>query len=1623
MSKISELIKKDRKNFKKNKKNYLPNEFVEKLYENPSEFFSTFQEDIEKLKSENNSFIDSQGISIFEHFINLYYFKENENENNQIYKDNFELFFSQLIDKYNIGKNGSFLFILSKRNKNDLFLDLCNKLFEKNLLTKEMLETKNENDERCFDKILYDIKVNYSRIENNQEEFEKYVQFFNNLLNIVDLDEKEKNEIYKFISKINLDKKNLSLIKEDELKKQIESIFEINNEKLTISLIYDSILNFNLITYVFRKNYLDLYNYMIEKISNFNDKQIIFIPLIEHLFYLLEKGDNLEYIKNLISILSNLIEENKKNLINKFSKRNTFHFLYSNKNLNNKEKYEMTSELNSILYKNNNELIKKLFNQKDNNQFYPFMILLLNSKYDDDLKLLFEYIKTFIKIDDNKNYEKIIIFSHYLLFFIGKENINIFSLLFNYLKEENLLNLLYVNIYYPKSVFKLLSQEKFLPKEIFIIIFQYLNENLDYFSEKKYFKLLLNFLIVNIKFLNDENFIKILDFISNNINHNLKYEVQKNNENNIKKFNDINLKNKNEFFELLNMNNLIEIFNNYSKLNEEIEIDLIFILIQKLLNIIFENSKNFEIEKLENIYLKFINFLPENYLLKTIFKLCLTIEKQNNNLLFNIISKNIELIYNKLNLKSEKNIFSLIFTIFEIQNLFLENKNSKFCLKFYLHFIAAIDHSNNFKAHFQILIFNILTDKNLIKDINQLNIKSEIPALNNINATFKKMFPKFSNVQFNNNVKITLISSLIKTNILYEIFEKFLLILNKDEFNDYYEILVDLSKIRKTTLFKSDLLSKSNKFYNSIKTSIKNILSKLYLIILNYVKCKFPNNFIYCYFLIKKMCKPIKNEKLFCNEIEKNVLTFNKINKMLLSNTNSNLTLEKKNIFIQNFILNFKNKEINTNDNNNNIIENQKLNEIIKFIKDNYQKENFFDLLIQNKNIYTYIYNNYNKNYNDYIMNEFITINIKYNLENKQKIISYFNPNYIINLNNPSNLIFDENDFAISFNPFTFLLYKKSFSNEEIELYSAFLANILQDKRIQVLGKEHRSKYIQFNIELMNDLKKFKNFDIFFTFFKNLNNFFEFNKPIIENVYNNISFIDCIGYIIHNLLNNFINNKTKLEKCNEFLKMFFTNFKYVFNVLKNNENFLVTLLNFIEINLYNITKDVEVLNLIQENLFNLNFFNNLAEIKIEITIYQNIITKIICILLLFSDISILDSVLKNIISTKNLNKIKTLLNSFNKKNFLCEFYILYAIKNNDLDLFKKIFNLLNIAPPAGKGKDLLLDKIEINEYYEYIYIKKRKNELTKHIFIYHETIFFYYCLICSSDDILEYINENYVNMNDIKEIYKPSFYLNYNLKKSIFCSKNLNYILEFYEILNFDDFNDNDYYLICQFFNDEKYFDSYIKAFSSLLVKYSFIKLFIACILYDNIKLGKFIFNNFVIEEKEQLLNEEINIENNKENILHLLVIKNHYYFLKELLNIIKLKPKNYIHLLLEYLPDEKEYNFNMTEFINNYDKNNINENDIQIFKTFKTPLYYSILNNSYECFVLLYDFYPKIYISEVFSHIENTSKLNTKISYSISLIEKYINYFKIEENKILLKMKILIYLNLVKNYYLLLKY
>ena len=263
-------------------------------------------------------------------------------------------------------------------------------------------------------------------------------------------------------------------------------------------------------------------------------------------------------------------------------------------------------------------------------------------------------------------------------------------------------------------------------------------------------------------------------------------------------------------------------------------------------------------------------------------------------------------------------------------------------------------------------------------------------------------------------------------------------------------------------------------------------------------------------------------------------------------------------------------------------------------------------------------------------------------------------------------------------------------------------------------------------------------------------------------------------------------------------------------------------------------------------------------------------------------------------------------------------------------------DILNLKPPGGKGKDLLLDNIMINSFYEYSFLKKRRNEFSIFITLYNETIYFYLCLIASADNILNYINENYVTMNQIREIYKNINDIKFNLKKSIFVSKNVNLILEFNDILQFDSFDNNDYYLISTNYNDPKYYNSYIKAFSSLLNSFSFVKLFINCLEYSNDSLAKVLFDNFTNDEKEQLLNEKIN----DQNIILSIVSKNKFEYLKDLIPSIKSKRKVYNNLLSIYL----NYDINnINQFKDKKTKNLIFEDKNYTINTIETPIYYSI--------------------------------------------------------------------------------
>ncbi len=97
LSGFKKFIKEQRKlNVNKNE-NLLPQEFIDKLFNSPEEFFSDYKTQIQNLLSQNNKLFDSNQESIFELFLELY-----RKTDNEIYEKNFDEFFTELKEKINI---------------------------------------------------------------------------------------------------------------------------------------------------------------------------------------------------------------------------------------------------------------------------------------------------------------------------------------------------------------------------------------------------------------------------------------------------------------------------------------------------------------------------------------------------------------------------------------------------------------------------------------------------------------------------------------------------------------------------------------------------------------------------------------------------------------------------------------------------------------------------------------------------------------------------------------------------------------------------------------------------------------------------------------------------------------------------------------------------------------------------------------------------------------------------------------------------------------------------------------------------------------------------------------------------------------------------------------------------------------------------------------------------------------------------------------------------------------------------------------------------------------------------------------------------------------------------------
>ena len=161
----------------------ISNDTIQLFYENPQEFFSSY----EKLL-ENTSFYDDGGNSIFIHYfyvIHELYNDKSAEISDSIYEKNFTGFFRNEA-KYLSIQDFSLETPLHKlaklRNKN-FFLNICKKLKDINVLSEELLLINNINGESCYDYIFKEIKENKNKIiKNNFNLYQQFLDYFPNLI-------------------------------------------------------------------------------------------------------------------------------------------------------------------------------------------------------------------------------------------------------------------------------------------------------------------------------------------------------------------------------------------------------------------------------------------------------------------------------------------------------------------------------------------------------------------------------------------------------------------------------------------------------------------------------------------------------------------------------------------------------------------------------------------------------------------------------------------------------------------------------------------------------------------------------------------------------------------------------------------------------------------------------------------------------------------------------------------------------------------------------------------------------------------------------------------------------------------------------------------------------------------------------------------------------------------------------------------------------------------------------------------------------------------------------------------------------------------------------------------------
>ena len=373
--------KKERTKFKKLcfkiKKLFKPcisNDTILLFYENPEEFFNSYENLIEK-----TSFYDDSGNSIFVHyFYALYdlYKEKNEINSDNIYEKNFNNFFTKeakFLSMQDLALETP-LHKLAKFIDKKFFFYICKKLKDINVLSEELLLINNIDEKSCFYYVLQEIKENKNKII--QKDFEIYKEFFNYYPDLIkSLSLEEKKLFILFSSLITFDEQKLinvdfnnaieaiyNLIKinsdilnifqflyypEESGINYLNSLYQICTETVDFDKLFQLILDLSNIgpknkNEIFEKLCIsDHISYVLGKMNSSKtrgNKEINYgMKLLNQIMPILIKGESNENIMNIISVRKKLYKNNNMN----FNNKGIFKYLIYNQNLTFEQKCDI----------------------------------------------------------------------------------------------------------------------------------------------------------------------------------------------------------------------------------------------------------------------------------------------------------------------------------------------------------------------------------------------------------------------------------------------------------------------------------------------------------------------------------------------------------------------------------------------------------------------------------------------------------------------------------------------------------------------------------------------------------------------------------------------------------------------------------------------------------------------------------------------------------------------------------------------------------------------------------------------------------------------------------------------------------------------------------------------------------------------------------------------------------------------------------------------------------------------------------------------------------------------------------------------------------------------------------